>query len=179
MWRSETMPLHVSPEFIFNLLAYIGLLTFTWGILDKKRQPWLFLIGGLMVWAFAVYGGNPIFVNAQTVMAVASFMRVLETKDAPKITIFLTALMLAILYFHGDINSLLNTLGVCAIIGLVLGVAFAQKLSGNLFFTAGGILMALYAYTLWSPPFLILNILFTLAVLWEIFKYFLVKNRSL
>ena len=155
---------------VFNLLAYVGLLIFTAGILYKPRQAQLFFCGGLMVWAFAVYGGNPIFVGAQTIMLLASFMRLRKVSDAAAITVFLTAIILTSMYFRGDIGSLLLWLGAIAAICLAVGVALAQRLPGNLLFTAGGILMGWFAYIVNSPPFLVLNVIFTIAVLYEIGK---------
>lgn len=153
---------------IFNLLAYLGLLTFTTGILYKSRQANLFFAGGVMVWAFAVYSGNPIFVGAQTIMLLASFMRLRKVIDSAAITVFLTAVILISMYFRGDIDSPLLWLGAIAAVGLAVGVAFAQRLPGNLLFTAGGILMGLFAYIVNSPPFFVLNVIFTIAVLYEI-----------
>lgn len=162
---------------IFSISAYLGLLVFTWGIVDKERQAMLFLVGGMMVWAFAVYGGNPIFIGTQTAMLVGSFMRVLGTEGFSKILILLTALIFTNMFFQGQINSSLQWTGALGAVGLILGVAFAQTLHGNIFFTIGGILMALFAYMVWSLPFLTLNILFTLAVLGEIFEGLFSRSR--
>ncbi len=161
---------------VFNLSAYLGLLTFTAGILYKPRQAHLFFVGGLMVWALAVYGGNPIFVGAQTVMLLASFMRLRKVPDAAATTVFLTAVILISMYFRGDIDSSLRWLGALAAIGLAVGVAFAGRLSGNLLFAAGGILMGWFAYIVNSPPFFVLNVIFTIAVLYEVGKSFCDKK---
>lgn len=157
---------------IYNITAYLGLLIFTVGILYKTRQAQLFFTGGIMIWAYAIYGGNPVFVGAQSIMLIASFMRLRKVGDGAAITTFLTAIILATMYFRGDIDSPLRWLGVIAAIGLALGVAFAQKLSGNALFLVGGILMAWYARIVGSPPFFWLNVIFSIAVLWEIYKYF-------
>lgn len=162
----------------FNLLAYFGLIVFMIGIIWKGRQAELFLLGGLMLWSFAVYGHNPIFTAAQTLMAVASFMRLKRVAEARAITIFLTTLFVAGMLYLGLIDSPLRWLGLAAALGLVFGVAFAQTVPGNLSFTAGGILMALFAYLVWSLPFLALNMLFTTVVLIELGKQLLAVNRS-
>lgn len=152
----------------FSLLAYLGLIIFMIGISWKRRQAELFLLGGLMLWSFAIYGKNPIFIAAQTLMAAASFMRLKKVVEARAIDIFLTTLFVVGMLSLGLIDSPLRWLGLTAALGLVLGVAFAQTVPGNLLFTAGGILMALFAYLVWSLPFLALNILFTLVVLTEL-----------
>lgn len=166
LWN--TLEFTSSLNTFFNLLAYFGLLIFTWGIIDKKRQAPIFLGSGIMVWSYAIFGQNPIFVATQSVMTVASFMRVRKVEDAPTVITFLTTLTFIGVLFLGLIDSNLQLLGLLAGLGLTLGVPLAQRLSGNLFFTVGGILMAWYAYLVWSLPFLVLNIIFTAAVIWEL-----------
>jgi hypothetical protein len=171
---------------VFSILAYLGLLVFTWGILDKSRQAHLFFFGGIMTWIFAVYVGNPIFIGAQTALLVGSFMRVilvgrymrvLGAGDASMILILLMTLIFTNMFFQGQIHSPLQWTGALGAVGLVLGVAFAQTMLGNSFFTVGGMLMGFFAYMVWSLPFLVLNIIFTLVVLGEIFENLLKKDE--
>ncbi|QQG44929.1 MAG: hypothetical protein HYW89_02880 [Candidatus Sungiibacteriota bacterium] len=163
---------------VFNLLAYTGLLVLTWGILDKKRQAWLFLIGGIMLWSFAVFGGDPIFIGGQTIILVASFMGARKNPDSAATVIFFAILTILSMYSGGSIDSQLRWLGVAAIVGLGLGIPFAQTTLGNTFFTTGGVLMAFYAYRVGSLPFLALNIIFTIATLWEIWKCMRISNQK-
>lgn len=155
----------------FNLLAYVGLLIFTLGILNKKHQAQLFFWSGIMVWSFAIFGQNPIFVCTQSVMLCASFMRVKKVKDAPAITVFLTMLAFVGMFFLGLIDSPLRQTGVLAGLGLTLGIPLAPRPSGNIFFTVGGILMTWYAYLVWSLPFMVLNLIFSITVSWELLGY--------
>ncbi|MBI2640281.1 MAG: hypothetical protein HYW91_00120 [Candidatus Sungbacteria bacterium] len=152
----------------FNTLAYIGLLVSTWGILDKKRQPYLFLTGVMLLWAFAVFVGNPIFMGAQSIVLAASLMRVLNTPDSWKLTAAIAVLILVNMARRGDLSSEMAILGLTALLGLTFGVVFSPGIYGNISFVAGGGFMAYYSYLVWSLPFLLLNIPFTLAALWEI-----------
>lgn len=161
---------------IFNALAYTGLLTSTWGILDKKRQPYLFLTGVTLLCVFAVFGGNPIFMGAQSIVLMASLMRVLHTPDSWKLTVTITLLVFANMARRGDLDSGVALLGATALLGLTFGVVFSPAISGNIFFVIGGVFMAYYSYLVWSPPFLLLNIPFTLAALWEITAHVIDKK---
>ncbi len=161
---------------VFHALAYFGLIISTRGILDKKRQAWLFLIGVTLLWSFAVYMNNPVFVAAQTIIAVASLMRVLVAPGAPVVISFLTVLIFMSALRRGDFEETHNLSGALALLGLAFGVVFAPRLSGNILFTFGGALMAYYSYSVWSLPFFLLNIPFTLAAIWEIVQYFFTKK---
>lgn len=161
---------------IFHLLAYMGLLISTWGILDKRRQPYLFFIGVSLLWSFAVFVNNPVFVAAQIIIAVASLMRVLAVNDAPKVISFLTALIVIGALRRGDFDEPSVLPGVLAVLGLAFGVVFAPRIAGSILFALGGSLMAYYSYMEWFLPFFLLNIPFTLAALWEIGKYFFSKK---
>lgn len=166
-------------EVLFYTLAYSGLLIFTIGIIWKPYQALLFFIGGLLLWTFANWTKNQIFVGAQSIMLVASFMRLFGFTDIPLVTpaviTFLTAVVLTNMLVRRDfsINSPQHLIGVGATLGLILGVVFAQTLYGNILFAIGGGLMVWYAETVGSTPFVTLNIIFPSSVLWEIGKYFL------
>lgn len=152
---------------VFNLFAYLALVISTWGILDKKRQSYLFLAGTTMLGLFAFFGGNPIFMGAQSVVIMASLMRVMNTPDSWKLTTAIAILILTGVARNGDINSV-ALVGVAALLGLTLGVVFSPGIYGNLFFVVGGGLMVYYSYLVWSLPFLLFNIPFIAAALWEI-----------
>lgn len=153
---------------VFNLLAYLALVISTWGILDKKRQPYLFLAGTTMLGLFAFFGGNPIFMGAQSVVITASLMRVMKTPDSWTLTAAIATLILTSVARGGHINSVVALAGIAALLGLTLGVVFSPGISGNLFFVVGGGFMMYYSYLVWSLPFLVFNIPFVAAALWEI-----------
>lgn len=153
---------------VFHSLAYAGLIICTRGIVDKKRQAWLFLFGVSLLLSFALYGGDPIFIGAQSIIALASLMRVRGVQDAPLITFAVAILTFADLFINGHLNSGVQQLGSAAMLGLAFGVALVPKTGGNALLAIGGSLMTYYAYLVWSLPFLVLNIPFTIAALVEL-----------
>lgn len=161
---------------VFNMLAYAELLVSTWGILDKKRQPYLFLAGTTLLGLFAFFGGNPIFMGAQSVIIMASLMRVMKTPNSWKLTAAIAILILTGVYRRGDVNSAVALVGIIALLGLTLGVVFSPGVSGNIFFIVGGGFMIYYSYLVWSLPFLVFNIPFVTAALWEITAHIVVKK---
>lgn len=161
---------------VFNVLAYTGLLTSTWGILDKKRQPYLFLAGTTLLGLFAFFGGNPIFMGSQSIVIMASLMRVMKTPDSWKLTAAIAILILTGVARSGDINSAVALVGVIALLGLTLGVIFSPGIYGSLSFTVGGGFMVYYSYLVWSLPFLLFNIPFIAAALWEVTAHIVNKK---
>ncbi len=167
----------------FNILAYVGLIVFSWGIIDKPRQALLFFAGGLLLWIFANRTKNQIFVGAQSIMLIASFMRLMRFAEVPRVlptvVVALTAVFLVNMLTRGDfsIRNPLHLTGIGGAVGLILGIVFAQSLPGNLLFAVGGILMIQYSFLVSSPPFIILNVIFLGAVMWEIVNPILSSAR--
>lgn len=162
---------------LFFLAAYLGLIICTWGICDKKRQPELFLSGAFLFWAFALFGGDPVFIGAQSIIGIASFLRIMKTPRSPYITLFCTFIIVTSMLARGDFNSVLQIFGAGATLGLAFGMVLTPRLWGNIFFAVGGGLMIYYAHLVGSLPFFLLNIPFTATALWEINKAIRTQNR--
>ncbi|MBI4116468.1 YgjV family protein [Candidatus Pacearchaeota archaeon] len=59
---------------LFSLLAVIGLLILTWGILTKKdnKRNFLFLIGGALLIIYSIYIKDIIIVAVQVIFTLAA-----------------------------------------------------------------------------------------------------------
>lgn len=67
---------------IFKLIAIIGLLILSWGVLTKKekKRNILFVIGGLLLVTYSIYIRDIIIITVQSVFTIAAAYNLTKQK---------------------------------------------------------------------------------------------------
>lgn len=133
----------------------------------KCTKNWLFAIGGLFMFAYALLGylndGPIFFVILQILVAVSSVLMMLNLDDridTPIISISGIILIIWSLYIFEGYNTLIFIFGLA---GIGLGYAFKMgTIRRDLALTLGSILIAIFSYVEASWIFFWLNTFFAL-----------------
>ena len=74
---------------IFHLLAILGLLILTFGILAKKEKQRniLFLIGGILLTTYSVYIKDMIIISLQIIFTLAAGYKLIKIRKKGKLTV--------------------------------------------------------------------------------------------
>jgi hypothetical protein len=76
----------MSIDLLFKLIGALGLVFITIGVLTKKRlkEDELFIIGGVLLEAYAIYLKDPIYIPLQLIFIAASVYGICEIKKAKR-----------------------------------------------------------------------------------------------
>lgn len=142
----------------------------------KSTKNWLFAIGGLLMFAYAILGylnnGSIFFVILQILVCISSILMMIDIDDKiDSIILAISGIGLIIwsLYLFQGYNTLIFIIGL---LGIGLGYSFRNgTLRRDIALTLGSILIAFFSYLESSWIFFWLNLFFAIFSL-----YYLVKN---
>ena len=71
---------------IFKIIAIVGLLILTWGVVTKKerKRDTLFVIGGVMLVSYSIYIKDVIIVAVQSIFTIAAAYNLIKLKGRSK-----------------------------------------------------------------------------------------------
>lgn len=155
---------------LWNLVAYgfVALLIFA-TLREKYRYEFLG-IGAMMLASYSyVFLHNTLFTTLQIVIMISALLQSYSVSpNNQKITLSLiTVCAVLFLLLSGNLKTYLDTLGLFGLWGIAFGIIMLPRLGAFLVMAVGGFALVLYALALSIWPFLVLNVFYTLANVWQ------------